>query len=58
MVYNGPLKCWGSLQGDSRELLIFLLDYVLLMVKQKSKRDQFKVYQWVHRVLHFGFQMD
>jgi hypothetical protein len=45
MVYKGPLKRRGGSQSDSGELLVFLLDHALLMVKQKSKADQFKVYQ-------------
>ncbi|KAN0141547.1 hypothetical protein V8E53_000009 [Lactarius tabidus] len=45
MVYKGPLKRRGSSQSDSGELLVFLLDHALLMVKQKSKADQFKVYR-------------
>jgi hypothetical protein len=47
MVYKGPLKRRGGSQSDSGELLVFLLDHALLMVKQKSKADQFKVYRRV-----------
>ncbi|KAN0129875.1 CNH domain containing protein, partial [Lactarius tabidus] len=45
MVYKRPLKRRGDSQSDSGELLVFLLDHALLMVKQKSKADQFKVYR-------------
>ena len=47
MIYKGPLKRRGGSQGDSGELLVFLLDHALLMVKQKNKADQFKVYRRV-----------
>ena len=47
MVYKGPLKRRGGSQSDSGELLMFLLDRALLMVKQKNKADQFKVYRRV-----------
>jgi hypothetical protein len=47
MIYKGPLKCRGGSQSNSGELLVFLLDHALLMVKQKNKADQFKVYQHV-----------
>lgn len=45
MVYKGPLKRRGGSQSDSGELLVFLLDHALLMVKQKNKADQYKVYR-------------
>ena len=47
MVYKGALKKRGGNQGDSAELVVFLFDHALLMVKQKSKADQFKVYRRV-----------
>jgi hypothetical protein len=47
MIYKGPLKRRGGSQSDSGELLVFLLDHALLMVKQKNKADQFKVYRRV-----------
>ena len=50
MVYKGPLKYRGCLQSDSGELLVFLLDCALLMVKQKNKADQFKVYRRVREM--------
>ena len=49
MVYKGPLKRGGGSQSDSGELLVFLLDHALLMVKQKNKADQFKVYRRVRQ---------
>ncbi|KAF8493205.1 CNH-domain-containing protein [Russula emetica] len=45
MIYKGPLNRRGGAQGDSGELLVFLLDHALLMVKQKSKAEQYKVYR-------------
>jgi hypothetical protein len=50
MVYKGPLKRRGGSQGDSGELLVFLLDHSLLMVKQKNKAEQYKVYRRVRYV--------
>jgi hypothetical protein len=47
MIYKGPLKRRGGAQGDSGELLVFLLDHALLMVKQKNKAEQYKVYRRV-----------
>ena len=47
MIYKGPLKRRGGCQSDSRELLAFLLDHALLMVKEKNKADQFKVHRLV-----------
>ena len=49
MVYKGPLKRRGGSQSDSGELLVFLLDHALLVVKQKNKADQFKVYRRVRQ---------
>ncbi len=51
MIYKGPLKRRGT-QGDSGELLVFLLDHALLMVKQKNKAEQYKVYRRVRYVPH------
>ncbi|KAI0272327.1 CNH domain-containing protein [Gloeopeniophorella convolvens] len=45
LIYKGPLRRRGGSQGDSGELLVFLLDHALLMVKQKNKADQYKVYR-------------
>ncbi|THH00609.1 hypothetical protein EW026_g1971 [Hermanssonia centrifuga] len=45
LVYKGPLKKRGGSQGDSAELIVFLFDHALLMVKQKSKLEQYKVYR-------------
>ena len=49
VVYKRPLKRRGGSQSDSGELLVFLLDHALLMVKQKNKAAEFKVY-WRVRV--------
>jgi RHO1 GDP-GTP exchange protein 1/2 len=50
MIFKGSLKRRGGSQGDSGELLVFLLDHALLMVKQKSKAEQHKVYRRVRHV--------
>jgi hypothetical protein len=50
MIYKGPLKRRGGTQGDSGELLIFLLDHALLMAKQKNKAEQYKVYRRVRYI--------
>ncbi|KAH9832563.1 CNH-domain-containing protein [Rhodofomes roseus] len=41
LIYKGALKK----QGDSAELQVFLFDHALLMVKPKSKVEQYKVYR-------------
>ncbi|EPT02968.1 hypothetical protein FOMPIDRAFT_1142932 [Fomitopsis schrenkii] len=41
LIYKGALKK----QGDSSELQVFLFDHALLMVKPKSKVEQYKVYR-------------
>ena len=51
MIYKGPLNRRGGAQGDSGELLVFLLDHALLMVKQKNKAEQYKVYRRVRFTL-------
>lgn len=43
LIFKGALKK----QGDSSELLVFLFDHALLMVKAKSKVEQYKVYRRV-----------
>ncbi|KAI0042292.1 CNH-domain-containing protein [Auriscalpium vulgare] len=45
LVHKGPLNKRGGSQGDSGELQVFLFDHALLMVKQKSKGEQYKVYR-------------
>ena len=50
IIYKGSLKRRGGSQSDSGELLVFLLDHALLMVKLKNKADQFKVYRRVRSV--------
>ncbi|OBZ74240.1 Rho1 guanine nucleotide exchange factor 1 [Grifola frondosa] len=45
LIYKGALKKRGGAQGDSAELQVFLFDHALLMVKPKSKGEQYKVYR-------------
>ncbi|TDL23883.1 CNH-domain-containing protein [Rickenella mellea] len=46
LVYKGNLKRrGGGGQGDSGDLQLFLFDHALLMVKQKAKHEQYKVYR-------------
>ncbi|EPQ56570.1 CNH-domain-containing protein [Gloeophyllum trabeum ATCC 11539] len=45
LVFKGALKKRGGTQGDGGELLVFLFDHALLMVKQKTKHEQYKVYR-------------
>ncbi|GBE89631.1 Rho1 guanine nucleotide exchange factor 1 [Sparassis crispa] len=45
LIYKGALKKRGNSQGDNGELQVFLFDHALLMVKPKSKVDQYKVYR-------------
>jgi RHO1 GDP-GTP exchange protein 1/2 len=52
LVYKGALKKRGGGQGDSGELQVFLFDHALLMVKQKTKHEQFKVYRRVRAILY------
>lgn len=52
LVYKGALNRKGGGgavggSGESGELMVFLFDHALLMVKQKSKGEQFKVYRRV-----------
>ncbi|KAI0738597.1 CNH-domain-containing protein [Daedaleopsis nitida] len=45
LIYKSALKKRGNAQGDSGELMVFLFDHALLMVKPKSKVEQYKVYR-------------
>ena len=45
LVYKGPLK---RSQGDNTDLQLFLFDHALLVVKAKSKHEQFKVHRKVN----------
>ncbi|GAA5999873.1 uncharacterized protein JCM10292_003517 [Rhodotorula paludigena] len=45
LIFKGPLKKRGGTQSDSAELQVFLFDHAILMVKQKSKNEQYKVYR-------------
>lgn len=47
MIHKGPLKKRGGTQSESAELQVFLFDHAILMVKQKSKNEQYKVYRKV-----------
>jgi Pleckstrin homology domain len=47
LVYKGSLKKRGGSQSDSGDLQVFLFDHALLMVKQKTKHEQHKVYRKV-----------
>jgi hypothetical protein len=55
MIFKGPLKRRGGSQGDSGELLVFLLDHAVLMVKQKNKAEQYKVHRRVRHVIFPSF---
>ena len=46
MIYKGSLNRRGG-SGDKEDLQVFLFDHALLIVKQKSKGDQYKVYKRV-----------
>ncbi|KZS94658.1 RhoGEF Rgf2, partial [Sistotremastrum niveocremeum HHB9708] len=45
LVYKGNLSRRGGVQNDIGDLQVFLFDHALLMVKQKTKQEQFKVYR-------------
>lgn len=45
LLYKGALNRRGTVQGDSGDLMVYLFDHALLMVKQKSKHEQHKVYR-------------
>ena len=47
MIYKGTLNKRGGGQGDSGDLMVFLFDHALLMVKPKTKVEQYKVYRRV-----------
>lgn len=47
IIYKGPLKKRGGTQSESAELQVFLFDHAILMVKQKGKNEQYKVYRKV-----------
>jgi hypothetical protein len=52
MIYKGPLKKRGGAQSEAAELQVFLFDHAILMVKQKTKNEQFKVYRKVRPGRH------
>ena len=45
-------KRGGTGQGDAGDLQVYLFDHALLMVKQKSKHEQSKVYRRVSGALY------
>jgi len=47
MIYKGTLNKRGGGQGDSGDLMVFLFDHALLMVKPKTKVEQYKVHRRV-----------
>ena len=47
MIYKGTLNKRGGGQGESGDLMVFLFDHALLMVKPKTKVEQYKVYRRV-----------
>jgi hypothetical protein len=47
IIYKGPLMKRGGTQSESAELQVFLFDHAILMVKQKNKIEQYKVYRKV-----------
>ena len=52
MIYKGTLNKRGGGQGESGDLMVFLFDHALLMVKPKTKVEQYKVHRRV-RTYHF-----
>ena len=55
MIYKGTLNKRGGGQGDSGDLMVFLFDHALLMVKPKTKVEQYKVYRRVRAHLFTWF---
>ena len=49
MIYKGTLNKRGGGQGENGDLMVFLFDHALLMVKPKTKVEQYKVYRRVRR---------
>lgn len=47
MIYKGALSRRGGSQADTGDLQLYLFDHALLMVKQKTKHEQYKVYRRV-----------
>ncbi|KAG8904138.1 RHO1 GDP-GTP exchange protein 2, partial [Tulasnella sp. 403] len=45
LLYKGPLKRRGGNQSENGDLQVFLFDHALLMVKAKTKHEQFRVYK-------------
>ena len=51
MIYKGTLNKRGGGQGESGDLMVFLFDHALLMVKPKTKLEQYKVHRRVRTYL-------
>lgn len=51
MIYKGTLNKRGGGQGESGDLMVFLFDHALLMVKPKTKVEQYKVHRRVRTCL-------
>jgi hypothetical protein len=47
IVYKGNLSRRGGPASENGNLLVFLFDHALLMVKPKAKYDQYKVFRKV-----------
>ena len=47
LILKGPMNKRGGTQSESAELQVFLFDHALLMVKEKTKNQQYKVYRKV-----------
>ena len=48
LLYKGQLKRKGNgTHGENVDLQVFLFDHALLMVKAKTKHEQFRVYKRV-----------
>jgi hypothetical protein len=52
LIFKGPLKKRGGTQSENAELQVFLFDHALLMAKQKSKNEQYKVYRKVWHLIN------
>lgn len=55
LIYKGALNKRGGVQGDSGDLQLYLFDHALLMVKQKTKHEQYKVYRRVSVKVSYNY---
>ena len=44
MIYEGTLNTRGTGQGEGGDLMVFLFDHALLLVKTKTKAERYKVH--------------